>query len=93
MIRSLVLWGAGMLSMAAVAAPSIHIGAMYDYLEDNRSTLLKRIRNSGDSTAFVRVSITEVSFGETGEPQEKSPPPSVSARSRPEPRSWQVRPV
>ncbi|WP_232310925.1 fimbrial biogenesis chaperone [Herbaspirillum autotrophicum] len=57
--------------MAAVAAPSIHIGAMYDYLEDDRSTLLKRIRNSGDSTAFVRVSITEVSFGETGEPQEK----------------------
>lgn len=71
MIRSLMLWGAGMLSMAAVAAPNINIGAMYDYLETGRSTLLKRVRNAGDSTAFVRVSVSEVTFSASGEPQEK----------------------
>ncbi len=71
MIRSLIFCGAGMLSMAAVAAPNINIGTMYDYLEGERSTLLKRVRNAGDSTAFVRVSIAEVTFSESGEPQEK----------------------
>ena len=70
-MRSLILWGAGMLSATAVAAPNINIGAMYDYLEGGRSTLLKRVRNAGDSTAFVRVSVSEVVFDDSGEPSEK----------------------
>lgn len=71
MIRNLIFCGAGMLSMTAIAAPNINIGTMYDYLEGGRSTLLKRVRNAGDSTAFVRVSINEVTFSDSGEPQEK----------------------
>lgn len=44
------------------AAPSISIGAFYEYVEPHKSTLLKRIRNSGDSTAFVKVKVSEISF-------------------------------
>ncbi|MCE6983752.1 molecular chaperone, partial [Pseudomonas frederiksbergensis] len=41
------------LPLAAVAAPELNVGGLYDYLDGDKSTLLKRVRNSGDSTAFV----------------------------------------
>lgn len=48
--------------VAAHSAPSINIGAMYEYMDPGKSTLLKRVRNSGDSTAFVKVSVTEIVY-------------------------------
>lgn len=57
------------------AAPNINVGAMYEYLEPGRSTLLKRVRNSGDVTAFVKVEITEVVYDSDGTPREQALPP------------------
>jgi len=54
------------LPLAAVAAPELNIGGLYDYLDGDKSTLLKRVRNSGDSTAFVKVSVAELVYDEAG---------------------------
>ncbi|MBB3294614.1 hypothetical protein SAMN05428960_2395 [Mitsuaria sp. PDC51] len=54
------------LTTVAQAAPSISIGTMFDYLGPSRSTLLKQVRNSGDTTAFVRISVSEIEYGEAG---------------------------
>ncbi|WP_337883854.1 hypothetical protein [Chromobacterium haemolyticum] len=59
------------LTLPATAAPAIHIGAMYDYFDAGKSTLLKRVRNSGTSTAFVKVSVAEIVYGSNGKPEEK----------------------
>jgi Mat/Ecp fimbriae periplasmic chaperone len=66
MMRATMFFGLGMVSIAAHAAPDIHIGAMHDYLAGDKTTLVKRIRNNGGSTAFVRVSVNELVKGENG---------------------------
>lgn len=48
------------------SAPNISVGALYEYLAPGQSTLLKRIHNSGDATAFVRVNITEILYATDG---------------------------
>lgn len=55
---------------AQAAAPSIHVGAMYEYAEPGKGALLKRVRNTGDATAFVRVQISEVRYAADGTHQE-----------------------
>jgi hypothetical protein len=57
------------MSLAAHAAPSIYIGAVYDYLDGGQPGYRKRVTNVGQSTAFVRVNLYEIIYGE-GEPQE-----------------------
>ncbi len=52
------------------AAPNIHVGAMYEYTAPGQGALLKRVRNSGDATAFVRVQVSEVRYGDDGAPYE-----------------------
>ncbi|EIK95991.1 hypothetical protein PMM47T1_13565 [Pseudomonas sp. M47T1] len=52
------------------AAPQLNIGGLYDYLEGNRSTQLKRVRNGGDSTAFVKVSVAELVYQPDGTARE-----------------------
>ena len=52
------------------AGPDISIGTMYDYLGPERSTLLKRIRNLGDASAFVSVSLAEIHFDKEGRASE-----------------------
>lgn len=52
------------------AAPNIHVGAMYEYAEPGKRALLKRVRNTGDATAFVRVQISEVRYAADGSHQE-----------------------
>ena len=42
------------LPLAASAAPELNVGALYDYLDGGKSTLLKRVRNGGDTTASSR---------------------------------------
>ena len=59
----------GALSLSATAAPDIYIGTVYDYLDGAQSSYRKRISNSGDSTAFVRVDLYEITYGADG-PQE-----------------------
>ena len=41
------------LSGNALASPDISVGTLYDYMSAEKTTLLKRIRNIGDETAFV----------------------------------------
>ncbi|TKK39232.1 pilus assembly protein [Pseudomonas fluorescens] len=56
----------GLCASAAHAGPSINIGTVYDYMASDKSTYLKRVFNSGDSTAFVRVNIFEMTFDAKG---------------------------
>ncbi|WP_434628942.1 hypothetical protein [Chromobacterium sp. CV08] len=58
------------LTAQAPAAPAINIGAMYEYLDADAGTLLKRVRNSGDSTAFVKVAVAEIVYGRDGQANE-----------------------
>lgn len=52
------------------AGPELNVGALYDYLEEGKSTALKRIYNGGDATAFVKVSVAELVYGADGVPHE-----------------------
>jgi P pilus assembly chaperone PapD len=54
----------------AQAAPELNVGGLYDYLEEGKSTLLKRVRNGGDSTAFVKVSVVELVYDGDQAPRE-----------------------
>lgn len=56
--------------LASHAAPELNVGALYDYLDSGKSTLLKRVRNSGDTTAFVKISVAELVYDANGEPRE-----------------------
>lgn len=68
-VSALILMAAS--STAVFAAPAINIGSMHDFIEPGQSTLLKRIRNTGESTAFVRVSVAEMFFDSAGNVTEK----------------------
>lgn len=48
------------ISIQGIASPSISIGNMYDVLKPDESNMVKRIYNSGDTTAFVRVDVIEI---------------------------------
>jgi hypothetical protein len=54
------------LSAAAQAGPSINVGTVYDYLDSDKSTYLKRVFNGGESTAFVRINLYEITFDTEG---------------------------
>ena len=69
-LRCVAVAGA-FVAIHAAAAPVINIGSMFDYLGSDRSTILKQIRNTGDSTAFVKVSVSEIVYGESGETEER----------------------
>lgn len=56
----------------AFAGPSLNVGAIYDYMEGDKSSYLKRIMNAGTSTAFVRVNILEMNLDEQGNLVEKA---------------------
>lgn len=49
--------------MPVSAGPSINVGEMNETIQPEQSTLAKRINNTGDATAFVRVSVDEIVFG------------------------------
>ncbi|WP_312626465.1 hypothetical protein [Scandinavium sp.] len=58
------------ITWAANSAPVLNVGAMYEIVDGDRSTQLKRVRNNGDSTAFVRVEVREVTYSPDGKKQE-----------------------
>jgi hypothetical protein len=70
MKRLLAVFGFCLLTQAAQATPSINIGTVYDYLDGDKSTFLKRVFNGGDSTAFVKVNILEILYDADGKSQE-----------------------
>ncbi|MDI3430544.1 hypothetical protein QLG02_09415 [Aeromonas sp. V90_14] len=54
-----------------LASPDISVGTLYDYMTAEKNTLLKRIRNIGDETAFVKITLSEIIYGADGVPQER----------------------
>nr|WP_202892785.1 MULTISPECIES: molecular chaperone [Pseudomonas] len=54
----------------AQAGPQIGVGVVYDYLDGDKSTYMKRVFNGGTSTAFVKVNILEILYNEDGTYQE-----------------------
>lgn len=68
-LPSLVIFG--VLSISAHAAtPSINVGSLYEYIDSNKSNVLKRVRSTGDATAFVRVNVTEMIYDAEGKSTE-----------------------
>lgn len=61
------------LSFNTIASPAIGIGSMYDLLQPGENNLVKKVYNSGDSTAFVRVDILEIRLDGKGGEQELVP--------------------
>lgn len=55
---------------AAASPPSINVGPLFDYLQPANSNLLKRIRNTGEGTAYVRVEVTRMQFDAAGKATE-----------------------
>jgi hypothetical protein len=81
MKRVFLLIGLSGFSLGLQAGPQINVGTVYDYLDGDKSTYLKRVFNSGDSTAFVKVNILEIVYDAEGTPSEvpvKSDPGATS---------------
>ena len=70
MKRLWILLGLSGFSLAIQAGPQINVGTVYDYLDADKSTYLKRVFNSGDSTAFVKVNILEIVYDADGSHRE-----------------------
>lgn len=52
------------------AAPEISVGTLSDYVDADKSNYLKRVRNSGDATAFVKIEVKEIVFNREGKSEE-----------------------
>lgn len=70
MKRLWMLLGLSGFSLAIQAGPQINVGTVYDYLDADKSTYLKRVFNSGDSTAFVKINILEIVYDADGSHRE-----------------------
>ncbi|MDX9676692.1 molecular chaperone [Pseudomonas zeae] len=70
MKRGFLLGVLSVCCLTAQAGPQINVGTVYDYLDADKSTYLKRVFNSGDATAFVKVNVLEIIYGADGVPQE-----------------------
>lgn len=55
----------------AVAGPELNPGAFYRYIPAQRSTLVAPLRNVGDTTAFVKVELAELTFDAQGQAHEQ----------------------
>ena len=70
-MKQAVLWiGLCLMSLTAHAGPLINVGVVYDYLEGDRSSYLKRVFNGGTSTAFVKVNVLEILYNADGTTRE-----------------------
>jgi hypothetical protein len=82
MKRLLLLMGLSGFSVGIQAGPQINVGTVYDYLDGDKSTYLKRVFNSGDSTAFVKVNILEIIYDADGTSREVPVKTHADASSR-----------
>lgn len=57
-------------SAPVLAGPEINVGTLSEYIYSGRNTLAKRIYNTGDATAFVRVAVSEIIYKEQGPAEE-----------------------
>ena len=48
---------------AVLAKPVLHVGDMIEFVNTDQSSIVKRISNNGETTAYVRVDITEMTAG------------------------------
>lgn len=71
MFKTVFIATALMAALPAFAGPAINVGSLNEYMQSGRNTLAKRIHNTGDATAYVRISIHEMVFSEKGEASEK----------------------
>ncbi|MEB5972560.1 hypothetical protein ACWXWB_04620 [Pantoea dispersa] len=71
MLKTLLATALAASSFAACAIPQISVGQMYDFIEGDKSTYLKRISNNGDNTAFIKTEVSEVSWDASGRKTEK----------------------
>lgn len=69
MIRFICALVLSAVSLGAHATPDIYVGTVFDYLDAAQGSYRKGVANNGDSTAFVRVNLAEIVYGD-GEPQE-----------------------
>lgn len=70
MTRMFLLWALSLLCGVAQAGPQINVGTVYDYLDGDKSTYLKRVFNSGDATAFVKINVLEIVYDADGTSRE-----------------------
>ncbi|MBV4477097.1 molecular chaperone [Pseudomonas botevensis] len=82
MKRLSLLWLFAGVCTTAHAGPQINVGTVYDYLDGSKSTYLKRVFNSGDSTAFVKVNVLEIVYEADGTPKEIPVEASADGTSR-----------
>ncbi|MBC3376841.1 molecular chaperone [Pseudomonas sp. SWRI92] len=70
-MKHLLAWiGFCLFCSVAQAGPQIGVGVVYDYLDGDKSTYMKRVFNGGTSTAFVKVNILEIIYNQDGTYQE-----------------------
>jgi P pilus assembly chaperone PapD len=72
-LTGIVLAGLCSLSFSAHSSPAIGIGSMYDLLLPGENNIVKKVYNSGDTVAFVRVDILEIRLDGKGGEQELVP--------------------
>ncbi|MHC8375727.1 molecular chaperone [Pseudomonas sp. MDT1-16] len=70
MNRVFLLWALSLFCSVVQAGPQINVGTVYDYLDADKSTYLKRVFNSGDATAFVKVNVLEIVYDADGTTRE-----------------------
>ncbi|WP_095051316.1 pilus assembly protein [Pseudomonas sp. Irchel s3b2] len=70
MNRVFAIWLLSLSCGLAQAGPQINVGTVYDYLDGKSSTYLKRVFNSGDATAFVKVNVLEILYDADGTTRE-----------------------
>lgn len=82
MNRVFLLWALSLLCSIAQAGPQINVGTVYDYLDADKSTYLKRVFNSGDSTAFVKINVLEIIYDADGKTREVAVEAAADGASR-----------
>lgn len=58
-------------SSVVMSSPNINPGPLYEFIDSQQNTLLKRIRNTGNSTAYVRISVSEIIYNGNAKAQEQ----------------------
>lgn len=82
MNRMFLLWALSLFCSMVQAGPQINVGTVYDYLDADKSTYLKRVFNSGDATAFVKVNVLEIIYDADGTSREVALKNAVDGASR-----------
>ncbi|MCL6703587.1 molecular chaperone [Pseudomonas sp. T1.Ur] len=82
MKQLVALIGVYLFCAMAQAGPQINVGVVYDYLDGDKSTYMKRVYNGGTSTAFVKVHVLEILYNEDGTYEEVPVQTPVGAVAR-----------